>query len=88
MSENFWKGFEKIAAARSEILGSLPYGPISGVATAIGAAVGPRSEKDRKESNEKDWSNLIPGVGGYRLGRRFAGIGMEKEERPSDKKKD
>jgi len=75
---------EKQSAARSEILGTIPWGPLSGLGALAGIAVGPYSDKDRKKVNKKSISNLIPGVGGYRSGRRLSGTGLDANERPND----
>ena len=87
----FVQGFLKTAAARSEMVGKV-VNPINyaigAPAAAIGFLVGPYSEEDRKKVNGKSWSNvLIPGAGPYRLGRRFVGLGLDKDERPKHKVK-
>jgi len=82
--KNFWDGFEKQSAARSEALGALPWGPLSALGALAGIAVGPYSDKDRKKVNKESISNLIPGVGGYRAGRRLSGDGLDADERPND----
>lgn len=82
----FTLGFLKTAAARSEIVGSA-INPVNWVlstpAGIAGLLVGPYSEKGRKEVNKKSYSNvLIPAVGPFRSGRRLAGMGLDKTERP------
>lgn len=79
----FTQGFEKVAGARSEILNTTvnPLNwAINPFAYSIGAAVGPHKKEDRKKVDEKSWSNLIPGVAPFRLGRRSAANYRESEE--------
>lgn len=77
MNENFKNGFEKTAGTRSEALGSLIWGPASVLGGIGGILTGKYSKKDQKEANKKSVTNLIPGVGGYRLGRRLMGVGND-----------
>lgn len=80
----FERGFEKKAAARSEILNTTidPLNWSLGIiASPLGVAVGPYSAEGQKKVNQRSWSNLIPGVAPYRLGRRVAGIGLSDKER-------
>ena len=80
----FWDGFEKKAAARSEILAqalTFPLAPLHLVGNLTGVAMGPYTDEEQKEVNKRIFSNLIPTVGAYRLGRRAAGLGLTKDER-------
>lgn len=81
----FWQGFEKRAATRSEILGttasSLIFAPLNFVSSLVGVAKGPYTQNEQREVNKKSFSNLIPIVGPYRLGRRTAGVGLDKDKR-------
>jgi orotidine-5'-phosphate decarboxylase len=77
----FWDGFEKNAAGRSEIVGTVLSGPASVVGGIAGVAKKPYTDEELKEVNKKKWSNLIPGVGAYRQMRRMTGVGMTNEER-------
>lgn len=80
------KKLEKKAAARSEIIGTMvnPLTTFAGIPGYVaGVLTGPYSAEKQKEVNKKSISNiLLPGVAGYRLGRRFAGLGLESNERP------
>jgi len=73
---------EKISGVTSEAIGSIMWAPIP---TAIGAYLGSKKKKPKgkkaEEIDKKTWSNiLIPGVGGYRMGRRFLGRGGKKKK--------
>ena len=89
--DNFWTGFEKRAAARSEILGTAagaPIAPITVPAAVIGriagTIAGPYSKKDQEKINKKTGTNLIPGVGMYRHARRGMGVGLSDKERAKE----
>lgn len=82
----FTFGFEKIAATRSEVLGSL-LNPINlGIGTVggtlVGTIVGPYKKEHQKEVNKRGASNvIIPFVGPYRLARRMSGVGVDESEK-------
>ena len=63
----------KQAGLASEIVGTALWAPIPSLAGgAAGAAKGGvLTKKEMKEFNNRSWSNLIPGVGAWRLGRRL-----------------
>jgi len=64
----------KQSAAASEVLGSILWAPTgSTVAGAIPSAMTKKqTRREMLEQNKKDWSNiLVPGMAGYRLGKRF-----------------
>lgn len=82
--EAFEDELQKTSGVGSEILGSinpLSFSPIVGPISTIVSK--PYTEKERQKTNKKIFSNLIPGVGPARLGRRIktvlAGTAPEKE---------
>lgn len=79
MLGNIIAGFEKAAGAKTELVGA--GSPIGSLTALGGMAAGPYSKDEQKKVDKKTWSNvLIPGVGGWRAGRRAAGAHPKKTE--------
>ena len=64
-------GIVKEAGVTSEVIGSILSSPVAIPAGLIGLLAGKRDEGDMDKQEEKSWSNIIPGVGAYRLARRI-----------------
>ena len=72
--KNTYYGIEKLAGLKSELVAGTIGGSIgpAGLAGMIAAAATPTfTEKQMKTQGKKTWSNLIPGVGTYRLWKRL-----------------
>ena len=71
MLEIFINGFEKSAGVKTEVLSLID--PANILMLPGGMIRGGHESKDVRDSEDKGtWSNLlIPGMGGYRLGRRL-----------------
>ena len=73
---------QKIANVRSEVIGAVlpPLYPVTIAGGLLGLLTGPKTEENIKKQNKKLFSNFIPGVAGYRLGRRLSGVKESKNE--------
>jgi hypothetical protein len=86
--EIFFNALMKTAAPRSEQLSNL--NPLNIIPNVFGNVVGtmrrPYTDEELRKINKKSHSNMwIPGLGGYRTGRRVNTIGMTEKERQAEK---
>lgn len=64
-------GIRKQSGISSEIGGGILWSPLAVPAGLIGLISKKMTEEQMAAQKEKDWSNLIPGLAAYRLGRRI-----------------
>jgi len=69
--KSFWNGFEKRAGMGSEVLGTIGAAPASIVGGIAGLARGAYTGDAQKDADKGFLTNFVPGVGAYRLARRY-----------------
>lgn len=63
------------------MIGTVLSAPAAPLAALVGLVAGPYSDKQLEKVNKRGPTNLIPGVGAYRLTRRSQTLGVPDKDR-------